>query len=1232
MNCSSCGTANPDGAKFCMSCGHAFPAACANCGAELQPGAAFCSNCGTKVAAEDPAASTPPSTPAPAASAPVPVPTTEDGMRHFMPPELVAKLESAARTGAMDGERRTVTMLFCDVTGSTAAAEQLDPEEWTEIMNGAFEHLIRPVYRYEGTLANLMGDAILAFFGAPIAHEDDPERAVLAALDIIKEIPSYKAQVKRQWGIDFDVRVGINTGLVVVGAVGSDLQVQYTAMGDAVNVAARMEQTAAPGTVQISADTHRQVDKLFAFEDLGAVEVKGKADPVASYRVTGALARPESIRGIEGLAAPLVGRDDEMAELRGAFSALSSGGGAIISVTGEAGLGKSRLITELRDALAEAPETAAIPWHIGRALSYETATPYAPVRRILRSLVGLPEDAAAPADAWDRITRFCESAVPGRASNVAPYLAWMLDIPLPEDQQDRVAYLEPPQLRMEGMRATIEVLESLAAREPLVLFFEDLHWADEATIEVVTELLALTERSSLVLLLAFRPRRDEGSWQVHEAAGRDHPHRYTHVELAPLAQEQTRELVAELLAIDALPDSVRDLILTRSDGNPFFVEEIIRSMMDEGLIVYETDRWTARDEVVNITIPDTLGALLTTRLDRLDDATRGVGQAASVIGRQFKYDELAALLPDVPALDGALLELQRRELIREVARIPKREFAFRHALVQEAAYATILLRNRVQLHAGIADFLERLQPERVEDIADHLVSARQTERAVPYLVAAGERAARSYAIPVAISRLELATEHMDDTTNDDLVRRAYEALGQVKESTFDIEGAAAAYQHLRSHGEARDNVPMQVSGTNKLAFVTGLFMGDRDQGLGDLAAAEEIARAQQDDAGLAESCMFQCFLHTGSGEFDEVQHYMNEVIRLGESTGQHHAMLFGMTHLANSLVLLTRFEEALEQAEKTMARAQELDNLKFQAELLTFVIPVTNMQLGNPAAAMEALERGMEIAMHIGDRASETFAAVLQGKGAMMQGYLEDGLSLFRRSMEAADATGIPYMIALSRCVTGTGYLQFGGSMTERALDLHMQTLELMEMPTGKTYGTWLWSEIASCALAAGKPAQAEELFDLALNEHTAPMFLMRPDALLGACQVAIARGHLENAHALHSEADEYVTSRHMTSDYLTLKFTGARLHAADGDHEAAVALLDECEALAGSEMRRVLLDVLAARAQSLDALGRTDDAASTRARAQSVADEIAALIRDDELRSAFQQGTRTLLEPVPAS
>ena len=289
----------------------------------------------------------------------------------------------------MQGERRIVTMLFCDVSGSTAAAEALDPEEWAEIMNGAFEHLIAPVYRYEGTLARLMGDAILAFFGAPIGHEDDPQRAVLAGLDILKGIAPYREDVKSKWGLDFNVRVGINTGLVVVGEVGSDLRVEYTALGDAINLASRMEQTAQLGTIQISEDTHKLVAPLFEFEELGGIQVKGKSEPVEAYRVLGPRAKPGRSRGIEGLDSPLVGRDQQVASLRGAVSELRQGRGQIVSLMGEAGLGKSRLIAELRKELEDEGAIRAngvasgeagpgLSWHEGRSLSCESSKPYAP--------------------------------------------------------------------------------------------------------------------------------------------------------------------------------------------------------------------------------------------------------------------------------------------------------------------------------------------------------------------------------------------------------------------------------------------------------------------------------------------------------------------------------------------------------------------------------------------------------------------------------------------------------------------------------------------------------------------------------------------------------------------------------------------------------------------------------------------------------------------------------------
>jgi len=295
-------------------------------------------------------------------------------LEQYIPKELLAKLEGT-RNDVASSERRVVTMLFCDVTGSTAAAENLDPEEWAEIMNGAFEHLISPIYRYEGTLARLMGDAILAFFGAPIAHEDDPQRAVLAGLDIVQGIRSYQAEVKARWNLDFGVRVGINTGLVVVGEVGSDMRVEYTAMGDAINLAARMEQTAQTGTVQIAEDTYNLVAPLFECESLDKIEVKGKLDPVPAYSVISAKVIPGRLRGIEGLRTPLVGRDREMGQLKQVLERLNHGRGRIVCLIGDAGMGKSCILEELQDHWEKIAGSGA-PWIESRGVSYDTTRPY----------------------------------------------------------------------------------------------------------------------------------------------------------------------------------------------------------------------------------------------------------------------------------------------------------------------------------------------------------------------------------------------------------------------------------------------------------------------------------------------------------------------------------------------------------------------------------------------------------------------------------------------------------------------------------------------------------------------------------------------------------------------------------------------------------------------------------------------------------------------------------------
>jgi class 3 adenylate cyclase len=511
-----------------MNCGQAMALACPNCGTELPTGAAFCFNCGHKLASpQDDAQPKVEPKSQPAAQMAADISPTQSYLAQYIPQELLSKLDAAREWGAMEGERRIVTMLFCDVKGSTAAAGQLDPEEWADIINGTFEHLIKPVYRYEGMVARLMGDGILAFFGAPIAHEDDPQRAILAGLDILDGIQGYQEQVKRQWDLDLDVRVGINTGLVVVGAVGSDLRMEYTAVGDAINLAARMEQTAQSGTVQIAEPTYKLVAPLFEAENLGGIQVKGKQEPVQAYQVMGLKSAPGQLRGIEGLEAPMIGRDAEMHTLRGAIIELRQGRGQIVSVIGEAGLGKSRLIAELRQMPSPVSKTQAkLRWEEGRSLSYETTTPYAPFIDLFNNCIELT-DGQSDEEKFERITTRITEVMPERVGEIAPFIASLLEITLTGEALQRVKYLEPPQLRSRVFQAVSEFLEAMASNQPVVLVFDDVHWIDPTSFELLEQLLPLSERVMLMIIALFRPRRQEPSWRFHEIAEREFSHRYT---------------------------------------------------------------------------------------------------------------------------------------------------------------------------------------------------------------------------------------------------------------------------------------------------------------------------------------------------------------------------------------------------------------------------------------------------------------------------------------------------------------------------------------------------------------------------------------------------------------------------------------------------------------------------------------------------------------------------------
>ncbi len=604
------------------------PLSCPRCEASVPGDARFCASCGLALAE----------------------PTETDEARRARlsaaaPSPLIDKMRAAKLTG----ERKPVTALFADVVGSTALAERMDAEDWTAMMNEAFDHMSKAVFRYEGTIAQLQGDAMLAFFGAPIAHEDDPDRAVHAALEMIAATEEFSRQLRATHGLEFRIRAGINSGPVVVGNVGTDLRYEYTALGDAMNVAARMQAAAEPGTVLITASTHRFVADAFNVEDLGEISVKGKTEPVHAFRVLSPKAVPTRRRGLEraGLESPMVGRDSQLETLKSLYGVVQAGRSRVAFLVGEPGIGKSRLLAEFRHWLDDAAGTGVAPdvrptWLEGRCVSYGRNLPYHLLFDLVRFTLQIPL-AASETEARATLDRQLAAHLGDDARDSAPYLAHLLALPLHPEEADR-ALLDPEVLQGRYIASIHRLLRALSSRGPVVLVCEDLHWADPASVALMSQLLPLAAQHPVLFIAALRAETDSAGWKLVGAARELFGDALTELRLEPLSETDSRELVANLLEIESLPAAVRESILARAEGIPFFVEEVIRMLIERGVIVRHAEHWVATAEVGSVDIPETLHGLLLARIDQLPEGAKRSLRVASVIGRQFPVRVLERVL------------------------------------------------------------------------------------------------------------------------------------------------------------------------------------------------------------------------------------------------------------------------------------------------------------------------------------------------------------------------------------------------------------------------------------------------------------------------------------------------------------------------------------------------------------------------------------------------------------
>jgi class 3 adenylate cyclase/tetratricopeptide (TPR) repeat protein len=627
------------------------------------------------------------------------------------------------------GERRSVTALFADITDFTGHGERLDPEDLTELVRACFSELIEEIRIRGGWLERHTGDALVAVFGAPVAHEDDPVRAVEAALAMVDRTKAMNERVRDGIGAPLDVHVGINTGLVVVApALGHGTSESLMALGDAVTTAARLQQAAKPGQILVGRSTYEATDRYYEYRQLPPLRLKGKRDRVTAWSCLGRRDPQRDRRELlprERL--PLVGRSVERTAVSRCFELLVQGTGGLLLITGEPGIGKTRLLRHARTQAERQP----LLWLQASTVSYGEAGAYGPFVKVLRDLAGTgrkDEDAVALEKLESNVAELFPA---GEAEEALPYLGTLLALELPAELAQSVRFLDGEGVGLQIFRAMRRLFERLAQRQPLALVFEDWHWADDTSAALLEHLLPLYDSVPILLCCSTRPR----SASVQALRGRAQElglgERVTELELKPLSAAEAQELISSLAEGVALSPRNREEILETAEGNPFFIEEILRSLAGEG------------DPVARIEIPHTLHGAIIARVDRLPGELRRLLKVASVLGRRFPY-ALLRELAETAEIDGPLDQLIEAELVRELPRAGERTFAFKHAITQEVVYSTVLLAHRRKLHVRIAELLESTYGDRLDELAGtvafHYAQAQDWERAQEFLFRAGDHA------------------------------------------------------------------------------------------------------------------------------------------------------------------------------------------------------------------------------------------------------------------------------------------------------------------------------------------------------------------------------------------------------------------------------------------------------------------------------------------------------------
>lgn len=1037
--CPSCGTQLSASTADCRKCGAALRNDCGSCGAANLPASRFCSSCGT--------------------------PLTN------VPPFTIRTEDPIADQAT---ERREVTVLFADVTDFTATSSRLDSEDVYSFIDEALKLLADVVNEYEGTIDKFTGDGLMALFGAPLAHENDAERAVRAAWDMQRVIRPLRERLSAQHGFELRIRIGVHTGEVVAGRIGSAAHTEYTVIGDTVNLASRLQTAAEPNSVLVSDTTYDRTAANFRYEPVPPLALKGIPGPVTAYRVAGVQPHVSPQRGVPGMTVPLIGRESATALLQETMPRMRATGRTQIAfVCGEAGVGKTRLVHEfLRDL-----DRTAVQVHGARCIALSRSRPLTLAADVLRAILGI--DAADPVIAQGHAAETFIAAHQLPREELLPYVLNVLGLPQCDDESEhRLGLLDEAMLQQQTHAALRRVIMATTRLRPVVLVFDDLHWVDSASRDFLQYFIQSAGDQPLLIIVISRHLERATTVRPLIDVATAHGDRFVEIDLEPLGATDSRRLVKKLVPGDTVEASaLRQKIISRAEGNPFYVEELVRMLLDRGGLVGDPGEWRVTGQAAALLqdVPSSLRGLMVTRFDCLPRELRRVLQRAAILGRSFPVRLLQDLLAD-SAIDVAasLEELESREFLDEEAFGLEKGYAFAHALIQEAIHSTLLKRDRQEMHREVAEAVERGNywptNERDEVLAYHYSDSGEAAKAVPYLLAAAERSARRHANDVASDHYRRALEILRTSPEGDrdqyngielLYARSLKYLGRLSETRnilevalndvskraadiemppyrllagllvelADVEVREGLLDHAAAHLDMAQLTLAEFAGieskTVRHTVVERLaWVRFRQRRLDEaLLIADELAREIEEDETGDPVALANLYNTLGGilwsyGSLDQAAEYVRKSLALYHKIGY----LFGKANAHMNLGILYygqgRWKEAAQSYERSDFIRREIGYVVGRAENL-LNLAALRLAMGEHEEARRDFEASLSVSVHLGEEFVAASALIGLAQVAIVQARSEDAeaalvsLTAYDRALTADHRIDMQWLSAL---------------------------------------------------------------------------------------------------------------------------------------------------------------------------------------------------------------------------